>query len=354
MNPAITGLRKKFSSVHFFIVAGLLILTFFPLSWPIHLPTEFWIKHVMINLLWACLFYANFFFFTPKLLYSHRTGMFVVLVIVSLFMVVFINDWLDSFLHLPQAMEKVFNPGGHKMPGKPDHSMTYITIIMALVVYGISTVVALSRKMQRDQLVFEATEKEKVSSELSFLKSQINPHFFFNTLHTIYALADSNAEAAKDAIYTLSHMMRYVIYDTQNDLTTLDNEIKFIEDYIKLMKLRLSGNVQVIFEKQTDMKNHQLAPMMLLPFIENAFKHGVSTLHPSYVYIDIRQSAGTIHFEIKNSLFQERQHLEESNGIGLSNTKRRLDLLYPERYTLNVDSNVTTKEFTVTLTLDLQ
>jgi two-component system LytT family sensor kinase len=354
MNPGITSLRKTLGSVHFFIVAGLLILTVFPLSWPIHLPTEFWVKQVLINILWACLFYGNYFFFTPKLLYKHRTGMFVGLVVVSLFMVVFINSWLDGILHLPQAMSKVFGSGKQGYSEKQDQLGTYITIIMAMVIYGISTVIALSKKMQRDQLVFEATEKDKVSSELSFLKSQINPHFFFNTLHTIYALADSNAEAAKDAIYTLSHMMRYVIYDTQNDLTTVENELKFVEDYIKLMKLRLSENVQVIFEKQKDIKNHQLAPMMLLPFIENAFKHGISSLQPSYVYIDIRQIGESIKVEIRNSLFEERQHLEESNGIGLTNTKRRLDLLYPNRYTLDVDSDVTSKEFTATLTLDLK
>lgn len=346
-------MRRILSSVHFYIAAALLILTLFPLSWPIKLPAEFWTKQVLINLFWAGLFYANFFYFTPKLLYRHKTGIYVVLVFISLFMVVFINDWLDHFLHLPQEMEKVFNSHGHGKPDKPDHTGTYINIIMTMVIYGLSTVFALSKKMQRDQVAIEATEKEKISSELSVLKSQINPHFFFNTLHTIYALADSNPSASKDAIYTLSHMMRYVIYDTQNDLTTLENEIKFIEDYIKLMKLRLSESVQIIFEKDSGLKNAQLAPMLLLPFIENAFKHGISTLHPSYVYIDLRQMEKTLKVEIKNSLFQERIHMEESNGIGLANTQRRLDLLYPGRYGLNVDSNSNLKEFTVTLTLDL-
>jgi two-component system LytT family sensor kinase len=353
MKPEPLSMRQVLSSVHFYIAAALLILTLFPLSWPIKLPTEFWIKQVLINVFWAGLFYANFFYFTPKLLYRHKTGIYVVLVFISLFMVVFINDWLDHFLRLSQAMEKVFNSHGHDKGGKPDHTATYINIIMTMIVYGLSTVFALSKKMQRDQVAIEATAKEKISSELSVLKSQINPHFFFNTLHTIYALADSNPDAAKDAIYTLSHMMRYVIYDTQNDLTTLDNEVKFIEDYIKLMKLRLSESVQVIFEKDSNLKNEQLAPMLLLPFIENAFKHGISTLHPSYVYIDMRHLGKTLKVEIKNSLFQERIHMEESNGIGLANTRRRLDLLYPGRYALRVNSDATTKEFTVTLTLDL-
>lgn len=354
MNSAITGLRKNLPSVHYFIAAVLLVLTFFPLTWPIHLPAEFWIKQVLINLIWAGLFYANYFVFTPKLLYNHRTGAFVLLVLITLFAVVFLNNWLDKFLELPQAMDKIFGPKSHKGSERQDYTSTYITIIMAMVIYGVSTVVALSKKMQNDQLLFQATEREKVSSELSFLKSQINPHFFFNTLHTIYALADSNSVTAKDAIYTLSQMMRYVIYDTKNNFTSLEKEIKFIEDYIKLMKLRLTEEVQVIFDKESDMKNYEVAPMLLLPFIENAFKHGISTIHPSYVYIDIRQLNHELKFEIRNSLFEVRAHLEDSNGIGLINTKRRLDLLYPGKYTLNVDNNNITKEYTVTLTLDFK
>jgi two-component system LytT family sensor kinase len=354
MNSAITGFRKNLPSVHYLIAAALLVLTFFPLAWPIHLPAEFWIKQVLINLTWAGLFYANYFVFTPKLLYSHRTGTFVLLVIITLFAVVFLNNWMDDFLGLPAAMEKVFGTKVHEASDRQDHSSTYITIIMAMVIYGVSTVVALSKKMQYDQMTFEATEKEKISSELSFLKSQINPHFFFNTLHTIYALSDSNSGTAKDAVYTLSQMMRYVIYDTKNNFTSLEKEIKFVEDYIKLMKLRLTEDVQVIFEKESGMKNYEVAPMLLLPFIENAFKHGVSTIHPSYVFIDIRQVDHKIKVEIRNSLFDARAHLEESNGIGLMNTKRRLDLLYPDKYTLNVDNNNITKEYAVTLTLDFK
>ena len=340
--------------MHYFIVAALLVLIFFPLTWPIRLPAEFWIKQVVTNLVWAGLFYSNYFVFTPRLLYNNRTGLFVILVIATLFAVVFLNHWLDSFLGVPEAMEKIFGSKMHKAMERQDHSATYITIIMAMVIYGVSTVIAMSKKLQNDQLAFEATEKDKINSELSFLKSQINPHFFFNTLHTIYALTDSNTGAAKDAIYTLSHMMRYVIYDTRNDLTSLENEIKFLEDYIKLMKLRLSGDVQVIFEKQANMKNYEVAPMLLLPFIENAFKHGISSLHPSYVYIDIQQLNDTIKIEIKNSTFEAREHLEESNGIGLINTQRRLDLLYPGQHTLAVVHDVNNKEYTVTLTLNFR
>jgi two-component system LytT family sensor kinase len=354
MNTAFTGISKKLPSVHYFIVAALLALAFFPLTWPFDFPPEFWVKQVLINLTWAGLFYANYFVFTPRLLYNQRTGTFVILVITTLFVVVFLNSWLDNFLGVPEAMEKIFGSKGYKAAEKKEHTASLITIIMALGIYGVSTVIALSRKMQNDQLAFQATEKEKISSELSFLKSQINPHFFFNTLHTIYALMDSNGNTAKDAIYTLSHMMRYVIYDTRNDLTSLQKEIRFLEDYIELMKLRVNENVQVIFEKQAGINDYEVAPMLLLPFVENAFKHGISTIHPSYVYIDIRQSDQAVKIEIKNSVFESTAELEESNGIGLVNTKRRLDLLYPGKYSLKVTNDVALKEYTVTLSLDFK
>lgn len=354
MTTAFTGISKKLPSVHYFIVAALLALSCIPLAWPFSFPAEFWIRHLFINLTWAGLFYANYFIFTPRLLYNHRTGIFVILVIATIFGIVFLNNSLDKFLRVPEAMEKVFGAKAHRVADKQDHSVNYTIIIMVMIIYGISTVLAMSKKMQSDQLAIDAKEKEKINSELSFLKSQINPHFFFNTLHTIYALTDSNIGTAKDAIYTLSHMMRYVIYDTKNDLTSLENEVKFVEDYIKLMKLRLSGDIQVIFEKQANMKNYEVAPMLMLPFIENAFKHGISSLHPSYVYIDIRQVDDSVKIEIKNSTFEAREHLEDSNGIGLVNTKRRLDLLYQGKYTLEVNNDTTVKEFTVTLTLDFK
>ena len=354
MTSAITGFRKNIPSVHYFIAAALLLLTFFPLTMPFSFPAVFWVKQVLINLMWGGLFYANYYLFTPKLLYKHRTGSFVILVIISVFAVVFFNHWLEEILKLPQAMEKALALRGYKNKGHQEHAGSYITIIMAMVVYGVSTVLALSKKLESDRRAFQTTEKEKITSELSFLKSQINPHFFFNTLHTIYALTDTNTVAAKDAIYTLSHMMRYVIYDTKNDLTSLNKEITFVEDYIKLMRLRLNEDVQIIFEKGAGMKDREVAPMLLLPFVENAFKHGISSIHPSYVYIGIHQSSEQVHIEVRNSLFDTSAHLEESNGIGLANTKRRLDLLYPGQYTLKVERDENAKEHTVSLTLNFK
>ncbi|QEM15361.1 sensor histidine kinase [Mucilaginibacter sp. P4] len=347
---AFSGLKKIFFSVHFYIVACLLALMLFPLSWPLKLPGEFWIKQVLIHLVWATLFYANLFYFTPQLIYKNKAVLFVLLMIAILVSVVYLNNWLDEVTGWKAVFTKVYkNPA--KKSSDDNHVYNYWTIITALVLLGVSTIIAVSRKIKADQEAFRATEQEKISSELSFLKAQINPHFFFNILHTIYALADSNPVASKDAVYTLSHMMRYVIYETKSDLTDLEKEIKFIEDYIKLMKLRLSDDVQIIFEKQVNLKNHEIAPMLFLPFVENAFKHGISGVHPSYIYIEVSQSAEELKLEIRNSLFEEQTaQLEDSNGIGIVNTKRRLDLLYPGRYTLSVDRDSNIREFIVNLT----
>ncbi|MFA6086704.1 sensor histidine kinase [Mucilaginibacter sp.] len=344
-------LKKGFFSVHFYIVTGLIALMLFPLAWPIKLPSEFWVKQILIHMVWAGLFYLNFLFLAPKLLYKNKIAVFLLILIVILVSVVYLNNWLDDVTGSKEAILKIFN----KKASKDNSHDNYWTIISVLVLLGISSIIAISKKIKLDQAAFQATEKDKVTTELSLLKAQINPHFFFNTLHTIYALADSNTAASKDAIYTLSHMMRYVIYETKNDLTELEKEIKFVEDYIKLMKLRLTDNVQVIFEKQANLKNYDLAPMLFLPFIENAFKHGISSVNPSYVYIDISQSANTVRLEVKNSLFKEKaKYLEESNGIGIANTKRRLDLLYPGRYTLDISNDIHTKDYAVVLTLKLK
>jgi two-component system LytT family sensor kinase len=344
-------LKKILRSVHFYIVAGLIIYTLFPLTWPFKLPDEFWVKQILMRLFWAGLFYLNLLVLTPKLLYKNRLGLYLLILVCAVVASIYVNDFLDEITGSKAAFIKMFKL---KPIEKNSHDF-YWTMMTALVLLGISTIIAFYKRLKIDQAVFEATSRDKVTTELSLLKAQINPHFFFNILHTIYALAETNPPASRDAIYTLSHMMRYVIYETKNDLTDIEKEIKFIEDYITLMRLRLTENVQIIYEKQEGMRNYEIAPMLFLPFVENAFKHGISLINPSYIYIDISQSQNKLKVEVKNSLFEDKaQYLEESNGIGVVNTKRRLDLLYPEKHTLEIINDPNLKDYTVILTLFLQ
>lgn len=229
----------------------------------------------------------------------------------------------------------------------------FITIVTMLLC-GTGIVVAITKKLQQDKLREKTIENEKISNELAFLKTQINPHFFFNVLHTIYGLTDVDIRKAKDSIYTLSHMMRYVLYETHNDQTTLEKELNFVESYNKLMRIRISEDVQVIFDRPPVVENVIIAPMIFLPFIENAFKHGISSIFPSYIYIGVSYKEKRLEIEVRNSNFNASPvDKEESNEIGLANTQRRLNLLYPGKHQLVVVDNKQAKEFLIRLKLDL-
>ncbi|MDB5243398.1 MAG: signal transduction histidine kinase LytS, partial [Spirosoma sp.] len=197
-------------------------------------------------------------------------------------------------------------------------------------------------------------EQAKTTSELSFLKAQINPHFFFNTLNNIYALTLVDVELARDALHRLSRMMRYVLYETQNGTASLSKEVSFVGDYIQLMQLRLTDKVTVTLNTPSPLHDQPIAPMLLLPFVENAFKHGVSALQPSLIAINIQQEQNKLLLEVRNTLFMDKNHsLEAGSGIGLTNTRRRLDLLYPGQYALHINEHTPEGEYQVQLTLNL-
>ncbi|RZK30874.1 MAG: sensor histidine kinase, partial [Hymenobacter sp.] len=202
-------------------------------------------------------------------------------------------------------------------------------------------------------------ERRQVATELSLLKAQINPHFFFNTLNNIYALTLLDGERARAALHRLSRMMRYVLYETTAGHTRLSQEISFLRDYIELMHLRLTDQVQVVFEAPTDpaAPDPYIAPMLFQPYVENAFKHGVSALTPSCITISLRQpSAQQVEMCVRNTLLPVRPNADadEPGGIGLANTQRRLDLLYPGRHALRTTTPTLTNEYEVCLSLNLQ
>lgn len=206
--------------------------------------------------------------------------------------------------------------------------------ILDLLLVAIGIILTISKKWQNEQKIRQELEQERLSSELTYLKAQINPHFFFNTLNNIYSYTLVDGDIARKAISNLSKMMRYVLYDSQTHTTTLEKEVAFIEDYIDLMKLRVTDKVQIETSFEVVNKDVAIAPMLFLPFVENAFKHGISTIEDCFIKIKLIQNGNHLTFEVINSLLSKRQSLEESNGIGLVNTKRRLDLLYPNKHEL--------------------
>ena len=334
-------------------------------------PPEFWLTQAVVLALLVGVFYLNVAWAAPRLLYGGQWWAYVALNAALVLLVLAVHQQVALRLGVPElvatAREAVLNPPNpwsgprpHPLPGPEENAPLANTgvLLITLLVLGIATSLAAMQKGQRDAESRLELERRQVTTELSLLKAQINPHFFFNTLNNIYALTLLDADQARAALHRLSRMMRYVLYESPAGHTRLSQEISFLQDYIELMHLRLTNKVQVCFERP-DPAGHDpfIAPMLFQPFVENAFKHGVSATAPSRISIELRQpSAGTVVLCVRNTVFPDRPAAtadDEPGGIGLVNTQRRLDLLYPHAHTVRVTPRTAANEYEVCLHLNL-
>lgn len=342
-------------------VFGLAIYYYQPILSDVEIPVQFWLKQTAALLLLVALFYLNTLLLVPALLLKGRQLAYVVMVGGLVLAVVFTTRALDRAYGDFQMRRSVGLSRTQGVPGPPliqpfrrGISGNMLTLVMSLMVVGIGTTMTAVARAQQDRMEREALEKDKVATELSFLKNQINPHFYFNTLNNIYALTEVDPKLAGEAILQLSKMMRHLLYGAQRDETMLSQEIAFVRNYIALMKLRLTDKVELALELPAELQDMPLAPLILLPFVENAFKHGVSTTRPSHVSIRITQREKMLDVQVDNSIIPENAiSLEDSGGIGLANTRRRLDLLYPGKYKLDAGADEAGLEYSVHLELDL-
>ena len=354
--PVLTPRRYLTPLIHVLVwgLFGLTFLLFQPLTGRLTMPPQFWLKQGLMFGAWVATFYLTANGTVPRLLFRGHTGWFVLALVGTTVAVLLFSKVLESALDLPALMDKAFVAAvGRPRLGRSGPHIDTMGLLTTMFVLGISTSITVVQKWQHDAQIRQTLEQQRVSSELSVLKAQINPHFFFNTLNNIYALTLLDGEQAREAIHRLSRMMRYVLYDTAGGLTLLSQEIAFVQDYITLMQLRLDERVSVTFEKPDPIRDVPVAPMLLLPFLENAFKHGVAATRKSSIFVSLRQpSAQVLELEVRNSLLpMPATDLAGSNGIGLANTRRRLDLLYPGRFALLVEPNTPAHEFRVHLTL---
>ncbi|BAV09892.1 sensor histidine kinase [Filimonas lacunae] len=203
-------------------------------------------------------------------------------------------------------------------------------------------------KAQRRQ---EELEKEKLNAELGFLKQQVNPHFLFNSLNSIYALTQRKAEEASEAVMQLSLMMRYMIYESNTPTVALEKELDYLQNYMNLKKLRLSNQVTVHYQVEGNTTGLRIEPMLLIPFVENAFKHGVSYKENCDIQIKINVGQRKLHLVVSNKI--HRHEDTEPGGIGLDNVVKRLNLLYPtdqHQLVITQENNI----YTVSLSLLLK
>jgi len=201
----------------------------------------------------------------------------------------------------------------------------------------------LNERIQRD------LENQRLSAELAFLKSQINPHFLFNSLNSIYSLAYQRSETTPEAILKLSEIMRYMLYECNDNRVNLGKELQYLQNYIDLQKIRYGNKAFVDFEVNGLISNQQIVPLLLISFIENAFKHGVANDPSAPIHITMDIEPAHLSFKMENK--KHRFNKDSAGGIGLNNVKRRLDLLYPGKYKLKIDDGADV--YTSELSLDL-
>ena len=221
-----------------------------------------------------------------------------------------------------------------------------------LLLMGMNLGVKLYFKTQEDREQQERLEKQDLERQLEYLRYQVNPHFFMNTLNNIHALVDINPERAKTTIVELSKMMRYILYEGDKKYIPVQREALFLKNYIELMRLRYSSRVSINLDIPEMMPDVMLPPLLLIIFVENAFRHGVSYAAPSFIDIKVEVTQDKLKFRCRNSRQEQKpDEKKKKGGVGLANARRRLDLLFPNQYSLEIKEN--DKEYDVQLEIPL-
>lgn len=226
-----------------------------------------------------------------------------------------------------------------------------VAVFGGLLLMGMNLGVKLYFRSQEDAKVLTQIEKHALERQLQYLKYQVNPHFFMNTLNNIHALVDIDPERAKASIVELSKLMRYVLYEGNNKLIPLSREVQFLRNYVQLMSMRYTGNVSISLDVPEVLPDSMLPPLLLVIFVENAFKHGISYRTKSFVEISLQPHGDRLLFSCRNSRPEIKHDENMKGGVGLSNVRRRLDLLFPNDYTLDIKEEEDT--YTVKLEIPL-
>jgi hypothetical protein len=295
-------------------------------------------REFITYLLMVVFFYASYLFLIPDLYFKRKYLLFALATILFLVIIALIPGMIiprvpHPQMSIPGNIHPPVKRGGHFFFG---HNLVFSLAILFL---------AFTLKMNNR---WKQSQKEKLDAELSYLKAQINPHFLFNTLNSIYSLAIEQSDRTASAIVKLSGMMRYAISEVHQDYVSLQKEITYITDYIELQKLRIPDSVNIAYTLNVDSMGKQIAPLILIPFIENAFKFGVNAELDSQITIHMDVQASHLLLFVRNNKVNDAV---EKNGVGILNSKSRLELLYPGKHELTIQQDE--HQYTVTLKLFL-
>lgn len=346
----ITG-KKNIGMTIFFHVAGWLLFICLPVLFGFQNDNFNWhglIKFFTHLPLLVLFFYLNYFILIPRLFTTGRYWWYALFVVLSLILLSCLYELVDLLVKI-----EIPNYGHHQKGPRPYRYISFFGVFNGLIALGISTSVRIANELVKNEKQRKELENQTLKSELSFLKSQVNPHFLFNTLNNIYSLSLSRSEQTPEAIMKLSQLLRYMLYETDDKNVSLDKEVAHVEDYISLQRMRLTDQVEVTLEKKGNLATKHIEPLLLIPFVENAFKHGIHAKYPSFVKISIAVEGDVLLFNVVNSVIPNaaQQPKDKNSGIGLNNVEKRLNLLYPDRFALDIKADE--KVYTVSLKINL-
>jgi sensor histidine kinase YesM len=289
-------------------------------------------------LLMLIFFYFNAQVVVPTLMYKRRIGLFVASQFALIFLYIFLKAVAFTSLYNPERFNISFNILYNLFP--------ILFILASSVAYRM-----IKDRMEADTMA-QARERENLKTELSLLRSQVSPHFMFNVLNNMVALARKRSDLLEPSLIKLSSLMRYMLYETDEKRVAIEREVEYLQSYIDLQQQRFGNTVEVKCHFELEDPSLEIEPMLLIPFVENAFKHGVGMIDNPKIIIDLKTINHTLHFQVTNTFNPASKELkDETSGIGLTNVKRRLDLLYPKHHSLDIHQKDHT--FDVHLKLDL-
>ncbi len=297
--------------------------------------------------------FHNFFLF-PRFFVKERQVKYFAFTLLLLLAVCILWIWGGKMMVQPAGISHRPSPGFYTDGPLPPQRLKpwFVNLaeffLISLLVVGFNATIKLSIKGQAEEQKNKELEKEKLQTELTFLRNQVSPHFLMNTLNNIHALVDLNPGVAKESIVKLSRLMRYLLYDSENGKTKLTKEIEFIKSYVDLMKLRLVSNVDIQLSFPDEIPDVEIPPLLFVSLVENAFKHGISYQAESYIVIFMRIHENHLFFSIKNSRHKNLKSIDEG-GLGLKNLKKRLELIYGADFTLMSSENENSFETNIKL-----
>ncbi len=276
----------------------------------------------------ALVFYCNYLFLIEKFIFNKKIFAFV---LINIFLIC-LCAWLNHLLRRPFSPppQSLHHPMRFE---KPNHIIMFFRMASPFVLPAVMSVaIKITQRWFKAETQRKEAENKNLESELLHLKYQLQPHFFFNSLNNIYSLVSISPERAQEAIHNLSKLMRYLLYETGVKNVKLSEELLFLKQYIQLMELRLTDKTKVTVQIPEVPNSYQIAPLLFLPLIENAYKHSISATYSSFIHFEITITGDKLCFIAENSNFPKTDLDKSGSGIGLENLKKRLNLLYPQQH----------------------